>query len=153
MTWLRAAAAAGHPSAAGQAAAWMWEVRRDVTLEPQLRRGAEESPDARKALAQLLESTGRAQEAIRVLEEDVARGGVQHLLHLGNLYLDAGDYSRAAEMYERDIQTGDPLGYHNLGALLEERGDISGAMEQYRIGASSGDSLALQAYERLRTDR
>ncbi|MBO3088975.1 tetratricopeptide repeat protein [Cellulomonas dongxiuzhuiae] len=78
---------------------------------------------------------------------------MEHLLRLGNLYHEAGDYSRAAQMYERDIETGDPFGYQNLRALREECGDVSGATELYRVGASLGDPMAAQSYERLRTDR
>ena len=141
--WARLAADAGNPVAAATLAAWRWDEGRDPALEPQLRSGAAHHPGARTALADLLRSTGRVEEARTVLEQGAARGEVASWLPLGNLYREELDQAVAAEAaYRAGIEGGDLHAHHNLGVLLLDAGDVDTAVEHFSIAAAGGDELA-----------
>lgn len=141
--WAQLAADAGSRPAATTLACWRWEESRDPALEPQLRAGAEHSEVARAALADLLRSTRRVEEARTVLERGAARGEVAAWLPLGNLYRDELDDVVAAEAaYRAGIEGGDLHSHHNLGVLLLGAGDVETAIEHFSIAAAGGDELA-----------
>ncbi|GIG41917.1 hypothetical protein [Cellulomonas phragmiteti] len=144
------AAAAGDAFAGAVVACWRWCTTLDVTLEPQLRAGAEHFPAARSDLAHLLAATGRLNEARRVLERGAKLGESDSLLPLGNLYRDEFDDASAAETaYRAGVAAGDLHCHVNLGQLLEDRGELREAEEQYRLGVTGGDALALRALHDL----
>jgi hypothetical protein len=146
----RRAAATGDLTAVGVAACWEWDETLDPALEPALRAGADHYPSARAALAQLLVSTSRVEEARQVLEQGVALSEVESMLPLGNLYADLLDDEHAAEAtYRSGIAAGDNNCHHNLGILLYDRGDLGGAAEQFELGADAGDALAAAALRDL----
>lgn len=106
-------------------------------MEEVLREEADRQPSARAALADLLRTTGRLQEAREVLEAGAARGEVESWLPLGNLYADElGELDAAEAAYRGGIAAGDDHSHHDLAVLLEERGDLDGAAFHYRIGGS-----------------
>ena len=139
----RAAAATGNALAAAVVAGWAWDDTLDPALEPELRAGADLYPSARADLAELLRSTGRADEARAVLERGAKLGEVEIWLPLGNFYVDdLGDADAAEEAYRTGIAAGDAHCHLNLGLLLAARGDKDGATEQFRLGAAAGDESA-----------
>jgi tetratricopeptide (TPR) repeat protein len=142
----RMLALAGDDEAAAVLACWRWCATHDVSLEADLRAGADRFPAARGDLAVLLRETGRADEARFVLERGAKRGDVESWLPLGNLYCEElGDVEAAEEAYRSGISAGDIYCHHNLGILLANRGDLEGAVEQFGLGAAAGDGMAASA--------
>lgn len=149
----RRAAEMGNQTAKGVIACWAWDRTLDPRLETALREGADHYPSARADLADLLTTTGRAEEARSVLELGTKLGEVVCWLPLGNLCLDEFNDEVAAESaYRQGIAAGDAYGHLNLGRLLESQGDVEGAEEQYRLGAAAGDALAADALRDLREE-
>jgi tetratricopeptide (TPR) repeat protein len=146
----RSAAEMGNQAAKGAIACWAWDRTLDPSLEQDLREGADHYPSARADLADLLTTTGRAEEARSVLEQGTKLGEVVCWLPLGNLCWDEFNDEVAAEFAFREgIAAGDAYGHLNLGRLLASHGDVEGAEEQYRLGAAAGDSLAADALRDL----
>ena len=115
-----------------------------------MRAGADHHPSARAALAHLLRTTGRLEEAREVLETGAAKGEVESWLPLGNLYADElGDPDAAGAAYRSGIAAGDDHSHHDLARLLVDRGDLDGAEFHLRLGAAGGDALAAAALRRL----
>jgi tetratricopeptide (TPR) repeat protein len=143
-------AAGGSPLAGAVLACWRWCATRDVTLETQLRAGADLYAPARKDLSDLLITTGRSTEARALLERGAKRGEPTTWLPLGNYYADEmRDEEAAEEAYRAGIAAGDVYCHHNLGVLLAERGDLDGAIEQFQLGAAEGDDMATEALRDL----
>jgi tetratricopeptide (TPR) repeat protein len=148
------AAQAGDDMAAGVVACWAWSRTLDPSLEPALRQGADHYPSARAALADLLRSSGRADEARTVLEQGAKLGEKVCWLPLGNLYATVLHDADAAEAaFRSGIAAGDNNSHHNLAELLHDRGDLVGAELHYRLGEAGGDVLAGQALKKLLEER
>jgi tetratricopeptide (TPR) repeat protein len=141
--WAQFAADAGSTVAAATLACWRWDESRDRTLEPELRAGSECYEHARTALADLLRSTDRVEEALALLEEGALRGEVASWLPLGNLYRDElDDDVAAAAAYRAGIEVGDLHSHHNLGVLLLDSAAVVGAIDKFTNAAAGGDDLA-----------
>lgn len=147
------AATLGSAQAKGALACWDWDVSRDVCLEPRLREGADHYAYARAALAQLLRTTGRANEARDLRERAIAAGEVEQWLPLGNIYVDEMGDQEAAEAaeaaYRSGISEGDSWCHYNLAKLLLDRGDTAEAREHLKAGSEAGDHKAKAALTRL----
>ena len=151
--WAARAATAGDRESAAVLATWRWMATADPALEDDLRRAAEDLPDARSSLADLLRRAGRVAEAREVLERGAGLGERASWLPLGNLYLDEMDDDVAAEAaYRAGIDSGDLFCHHNLALLLLDRGDEAAAVEQLQIGADGGDELAARTLRELTGD-
>jgi tetratricopeptide (TPR) repeat protein len=148
--WTPRSADAGDPEAAAVLACWRWELTRDPALEPGLRAGADHHPPARAALADLMRTDGRVEEARAVLEAGALRNEVDSWLPLGNLYLIELDDEVAAEAaYRAGIDGGDVFAHTSLGMLLRERGDVAGAVRHLSIAAEDGDEFAARHLREL----
>lgn len=144
------AAGSGYDLARSVVASWKWDATSDLALEPELREGADVWGPTRAALAHLLRSTGRVDEARTVLELGAGAGQMECWLPLGNLLWDAyDDLQGARSAYVEGTRAGDNFCHHNLGALLEALGDDSGARREYERGAEGGDEMALRALGEL----
>jgi tetratricopeptide (TPR) repeat protein len=147
------AAATGNAQAAAVLACWAWSATLDPALEADLRAGADHFPDTRVALADLLRTTGRSDEARRVLERGAELGETEILLALGNLYARDFDDTEAAETaYRAGVAAGDLHCHNNLGSLLWDLDDLEGAEAEFRLGAAAGDALAARNLRSLLED-
>jgi tetratricopeptide (TPR) repeat protein len=148
--WAWRQAEAGDPAAAAVLACWRWELTRDPALEADLRAGTRHHPPARAALADLLRTDGRVEEARTVLEAGALRDELDSWLPLGNLYLVEFEDDVAAEAaYRAGIEGGDVFAHTNLGMLYRERGDLAGAVRHLTIAAEDGDELAADQLREL----
>ncbi|GAB3352874.1 tetratricopeptide repeat protein [Modestobacter lapidis] len=139
----RSADAGDDPQAAAVLACWRWELTRDPALEADLRAGTTDHPPARVALADLMRTDGRVEEARAVLEAGALRDELDSWLPLGDLCLVEFEDDVAAEAaYRAAIDGGDVLAHTNLGMLFRERGDLAGAVRHLSIAAEDGDELA-----------
>jgi hypothetical protein len=101
----------------------------------------------------LLRTSGRNEEARRVLERGAELGETEILFALGNLYACDFDEPEAAETaYRADIAAGDLHCHNNLGSLLLDRDDLEGAEAEFRLGAEAGDALAARNLRSLLDD-
>lgn len=138
------------PRAAAVLACWRYCRTHDPNLEADLRAGAPHFGAARGDLATLLYSTGRAVEALEVLQVGAKLGESESFIMLGNLYRDELDNDEAAEdAYRLGIDAGDMWSHHNLAIVLEERGDHEEALAHYRLAAAAGSAFAQAALVRL----
>ena len=152
--WAQRSADAGDPEALAVLACWRWALTRDPALEGELRAGADHHPPARAALADLLRTEGRVEEARSVLEAGALRDELDSWLPLGNLHLEELQDEVAAEAaYRAGIEGGDLFSRTNLGLLLRDRGDLAGAVEHLTIAAEGGDDLAARELRDLLDDR
>jgi Flp pilus assembly protein TadD len=141
--WSRRSADAGDPETTAVLACWRWALTRDPALEADLAAGADHHPQARAALADLMRTEGRVEEARTVLEAGALRDELDSWLPLGDLYLVELDDDVAAEAaYRAAIDGGDRYAHTSLGMLLRGRGDVAGAVRHLSIAAEDGDELA-----------
>jgi tetratricopeptide (TPR) repeat protein len=148
--WNQRSRDADDPQAAAVLACWRWELTRDPALEADLRAGAGHHPPARTALADLMRTDGRVEEARTVLEAGAMRDELDSWLPLGNLYLIELEDDVAAEAaYRAGVEGGDVFAHTNLGMLLRERGDVAGAVRHLSIAAEDGDELAADQLREL----
>lgn len=129
--------------AIGVAAHWRWERTGDAAVEPQLRAGMEDYPEARVDLAHLLLATGRREEGVRVLADGVREGHVVCMLPLANLLSEDGEKPAAEALYRRAYEAGDSYAAWNLAVLLWESDRGHEAEQWVWKAAEGGDDLAI----------
>lgn len=129
--------------------AWLWR-RRGEGSEAQFRDLVRRMPGYTQELAEFLESTGRADEAIGVLRSAMDAGVVDAALPLGNRLAKRGDRRGAMDAYSRGVAMGDAFSAYNGGLELIEAGKLEEGRRWIRRAADGGDRTAVRW---LRSDR
>lgn len=124
-----------------------------ASAEPILRREAERGSDvAQFKLGNVLDRTGREEEAIVFLRKAVEAGNADAMINLGSRV----GFDEGVDLYERAIAAGVPSGVACLGHHLWNNGQKERARDLLEDAAKKGDAyaagrLAAQLSRKVRT--
>lgn len=130
-------------AAIGIVGCWRWHYLNDVSAEPLLREGMRHYGAAWADLGNLLRSTERDDEGLRVLKEGAANGVLECILPLANILSRSGSRDQAKALYAQAFELGDGHAAWNLAVDLAEDGRMTEASEWRWRAAMAGDELAI----------
>ncbi|MHA7294098.1 tetratricopeptide repeat protein [Arthrobacter sp. HLT1-21] len=106
--------------------------------------------NAEAAVELVLDGELSGHAAVALLQHHAARGSVDVLIPLANLYGEMGRTSEEIAVLRQAVGAGEPNAAHNLGLALWHSGYRQEGRALLKTAAHNGDRLARRALERLR---
>lgn len=109
-------------------------ARAEQALETAIRLDPDRS-EPRFELAQLLSASGRAQQALALLEPVARDGRPEARFHLAAVHVELGQLERAAELLERGLaeRFEDAAAHRTYGVVLSRSGDLQAARRELEL--------------------
>lgn len=97
-------------------------------------------PHAGYYLGELLIRAGRPDEAVPLLQAEIAAGDLDSHIPLGNALWDLEDLAGAERAFRAAVDAGQDAALHNLGLLLHDLDQLAEAVELLRRGVAVGET-------------